>query len=85
MRQGRREMIWPMTESPRIKLIAPAASPEEATAITVALERFIAEHESQPAPVAAREGGWSRSALLAGVGASERPDAWGDSHPWGNT
>jgi hypothetical protein len=68
---------------PRLKLIAPAASPQEAAAIVAALERFMRE----TAPILAAEGEqqnpWTRAALLEGVGREpDGPSPWGDAHPW---
>ena len=52
---------------PRLELVAPTASPEEAAAIVAALERFmrdtappLAQAPDQPEP-------WRRTALLEGV------------------
>lgn len=69
---------------PRLRIVAPAASPEEAAAVVAALERFLRE----TAPV--RDAGprprnpWQRAALLEGT--ARQPDApgpWGDPVPWG--
>jgi hypothetical protein len=67
---------------PQLKLIAPAASPEEAAAIVAALERFMrataptrAELEEGPEP-------WSRAAMLEGVSRHPGP---AEPDPWINT
>jgi len=69
---------------PQLKIVAPAASPEEAAAVVAALERFMRD----TAPVAVSEGPpvdrWTRTALLEGVRRfADVPSAWGDPHPWG--
>jgi len=66
---------------PRLKLIAPAASPEEAAAIVAALERFM--RATAPAPTA-REAGdpWRQAAMLEGVMREPGEDS---PHPWINT
>jgi hypothetical protein len=67
---------------PRLKLIAPAASPEEAAAIVAALERFMRATAPPPArPPRALEG-WRRAALLEGVA---RDDGGDSPDPWINT
>jgi hypothetical protein len=60
---------------PRISQPTPSASPDEAAAITAALERFLAEHAppSAPAPVS----GWQRAALLEGVDRAPRGEVRG--------
>jgi hypothetical protein len=67
---------------PKLKLIAPAASAEEAAAIVAALERFM----RATAPPSARPAGagdpWRRAAILEGVSREQEPDA---VDPWINT
>ena len=46
----------------------PSASPDQAAAITAAVERFVAETAPE-APSAAAVDPWTRAALLEGVGA----------------
>lgn len=72
-----------MNRRPRLSIVAPSASPEEAAAVVAALERFM--RETAPTPVAPRPrvDRWTRAALLAGVARGAAPDAWGDGHPWG--
>jgi hypothetical protein len=67
---------------PELKLIAPAASPEEAAAVVAALERFM--RDTAPALAPASEGidGWSRAALLEGVRGADGDD---ERDPWINT
>ena len=70
---------------PKLEIIAPAASPEEAAAVVAALERFM--RDTAPvvaAPTQRRTAGWLRAARLEGVGESPGgPTPWGDPHPWG--
>ena len=62
---------------PRIELTSQAGSPEEAAAITAAVERFLAETAPPPAESAEPESGWLRAALREGV---EKPGyRWGAS------
>jgi hypothetical protein len=57
---------------PRIELASAAATPEEAAAITAALERFLADTAPAPRP-AAGFGRWQRVALQEGVSARSGP------------
>jgi hypothetical protein len=58
------------------------ASPEEAAAITAAIERFMRATAPAPAtPVAEGIDGWKRAAILEGV---EREDLGDVPHPWIN-
>jgi hypothetical protein len=64
---------------PRLELRGSTATPEEAAAITAAIEQFI--RDTAPPPAAAGEptlSGWQRAALYEGVGLA--PDA---ASPWG--
>jgi hypothetical protein len=73
-----------MNRRPRLTILAPSASPEEAAAVVAALERFM--RETAPSPVATPEriDRWTRTALMEGVrGDADAPAAWGDPHPWG--
>ncbi len=67
---------------PRLELIAPSASPEEAAAVVAALERFM--RATAPVLVAAPEGldGWTRAALIEGV---TRAGSGDENDPWINT
>jgi hypothetical protein len=63
---------------PRIELITPAPSREEAAAIAAAIERFIAD--TAPPPEAAGPAGsaWQRAALREGVSVrAELGRGWG--------
>jgi hypothetical protein len=69
---------------PRLTIVAPSASPEEAAAVVAALERFMREMAPVVVAPAPRIGRWRRTALLEGVSREdEMPGAWGDPHPWG--
>jgi hypothetical protein len=68
---------------PRLQIVAPSASPEEAAAVVAALERFL--RETTPVVVAEppRMSPWQRAALLEGVGREpSEPSPWGDPNPW---
>jgi hypothetical protein len=52
---------------PRIELVGGAASEAEGAAIVAALERFLAETGSRPAP--GEPSGWQRAALAEAVSA----------------
>ena len=67
---------------PELKLIAPAASPEEAAAVVAALERFMRDTAPAIAPAPETTDGWSRAALLEGVGGADGDD---ERDPWINT
>jgi hypothetical protein len=67
---------------PRLELIAPSASPEEAAAVVAALERFM--RATAPVAAAAPEplDPWTRTALIEGVASGDHGD---DRNPWINT
>ncbi|HEX8975478.1 MAG TPA: hypothetical protein VF781_03105 [Solirubrobacteraceae bacterium] len=56
-----------MNRRPQLKLIAPAASPEEAAAVVAALERFMRETAPAPAERPAAPDPWQQAALFEGV------------------
>jgi hypothetical protein len=60
---------------PKLELIAPSASPEEAAAIVAALERFMRETAPVPAPVEDRQNPWYRRGLLESI-EREPPRHW---------
>jgi hypothetical protein len=69
---------------PRLEIVAPAASPEEAAAVVAALERFMRDTAPTPAPPAAKRNPWLRAALLEQTGREpDGPTPWGDGNPWG--
>jgi hypothetical protein len=64
---------------PKLELIAPSASPAEAAAIVVALERFMRDTAPRLAPAVERVDPWLRAAVLEGVareGRGDQPDPW---------
>jgi hypothetical protein len=63
---------------PQLRIVAPAASPEEAAAVVAALERFM--RETAPTPAAAPPAAmspWARAGLLEATG-----HAPGDAVAW---
>ncbi|HTB49922.1 MAG TPA: hypothetical protein VK701_03020 [Solirubrobacteraceae bacterium] len=64
---------------PKLRLIAPSASPAEAAAIVAALERFMRDTAPRLAPPAEQLDPWLRAAMLEGVardGRGDEPDPW---------
>jgi hypothetical protein len=64
---------------PKLEIVAPAASPEEAAAVVAALERFMRDTAPPPAPPPPRtpRSAWARAALLEATGhAPGEPVAW---------
>jgi hypothetical protein len=59
---------------PRIEIRSTNASPDEAAAISAALEQFLAETAPTPAPMSISR--WQRTALREGVERDPRADAW---------
>jgi hypothetical protein len=52
---------------PKLSIVAPAASPEEAAAVVAALERFMRATAPTPAPPAPRRNAWLQAALHEAV------------------
>lgn len=52
---------------PRLSILAPNASPEEAAAVVAALERFMRATAPVPTPPVALPSAWKRTALREGV------------------
>jgi hypothetical protein len=52
---------------PKLTIVAPNASPEEAAAVVAALERFMRETAPPAAPPAAKRDPWQEAALREGV------------------
>jgi hypothetical protein len=62
---------------PKLTIVAPDASPEEAAAVVAALERFMRDTAPTPAPPAPRRDAWQLAALHEGVARSpELPLPW---------
>jgi hypothetical protein len=52
---------------PKLTIVAPNATPEEAAAVVAALERFMRETAPAPAPPPERPNQWQQAALREGV------------------
>lgn len=64
---------------PRLEIVAPSATPEEAAAVVAALERFMRDTAPTPAPPPPPRGtAWARAARLEATGRA--PD---DGRGWG--
>jgi hypothetical protein len=62
---------------PKLTIVAPTASEEEAAAVVAALERFMRETAPPPAAPAPRPDPWQRAALNEGISrAPDRPAPW---------
>jgi hypothetical protein len=58
-----------MNRRPQLRIVAPAASPEEAAAVVAALERFMRDTAPVPAPAPPPgQPPWARAALLEATG-----------------
>ncbi|HEX2397887.1 MAG TPA: hypothetical protein VHI73_07085 [Solirubrobacteraceae bacterium] len=69
---------------PRLEIVAPSASPEEAAVVAAALERFMRDTAPRPVPPVPRHSPWQRAALREAVGREAyAPTPWGDPDPWG--
>ena len=69
---------------PRIELREGAASPEEAAAITAAIEQFLRDTAPPPAPAGPRVSPWLRAGLFEATGRDPAgPSPWGDPERWG--
>jgi hypothetical protein len=69
---------------PRLEIVAPTASPEEAAAVVAALERFMRDFAPPPVAPAERADPWTRAALFEATGReAAEPSPWGDPVPWG--
>jgi hypothetical protein len=62
-----------MNRRPRLELIAPSASPEEAAAIVAALERFMRETAPVPVPAEEQPNPWFMQGLRESVDREPRP------------
>jgi hypothetical protein len=56
-----------MNRRPRLEIVAPSASPEEAAAIAAALEHFMRSTAPAPAPVDEKPNPWFMQGLLESV------------------
>jgi hypothetical protein len=76
---GRRTIAWGrlVNRRPKLTIVAPNASPEEAAAVVAALERFMRETAPRPAPPRPRPNPWKQAALAEGIRrAPEPPVPW---------
>ncbi len=62
---------------PEIELVTPAASPEEAAAAIVAVERFLRDHAPAAVESPEPESAWLRTARLEGVDREPHVLPWG--------
>ena len=66
-----------MNRRPKLSIVAPSASAEEAAAVVAALERFMRDTAPAPVPPARERSPWQRAALQEGVnGAPAEPAPW---------
>lgn len=63
---------------PKLRIVAPAASEEEAAAVVAALERFMRDTAPAPAPAPApARSAWARASMLEATGhVAGEPVAW---------
>jgi hypothetical protein len=62
---------------PKLSIVAPGASPEEAAAVVAAVEQFMRATAPAPAPPPPRADAWQQAALIEGVRqAPEPPLPW---------
>jgi hypothetical protein len=61
---------------PRLEIVAPAASPQEAAAVVAALERFMRETAPVPAPAPPRPSPWVLAARREAVDRAPRRNPW---------
>lgn len=79
-------VVWENAASvnrrPKLQIIAPAASEEEAAALVVALERFMRDTAPTPAPPPpAGPSAWARASLLEATGrAPDEHSGWRPGH-----
>ena len=66
-----------MNRRPKLSIVAPGASPEEAAAVIAAIERFMRATAPLPAPPAPRRSAWQQAALQEGVARQPQTHA-----PW---
>lgn len=66
-----------MNRRPKLTIVAPSASAEEAAAVVAALERFMRETAPPPVAPAPRRSPWQRAAFHEGV-----DRAPGEPAPW---
>lgn len=68
---------------PKLQVIQPAANPQQAAAITAALQQFLIETTPVAQPSETLNA-WQRQALLESTGETAGGlNPWGDTSPWG--
>ncbi len=68
---------------PRLEMITPSATPEEAAAIAAAIERFMRATAPTLASGDEPQNPWLRAARLEAVAREPMgPSPWGEPHPW---
>jgi hypothetical protein len=66
-----------MNRRPKLSIVAPSATPEEAAAVVAALERFMRDTAPRPVPPAPRRNPWQLAGLQEGVNrAPDEPAPW---------
>jgi hypothetical protein len=69
---------------PRIEVRQSAATPEEAAAISAAIEQFLRDTAPPPSESGPEVNPWLRAGLFeARALSAEGPSPWGDPEPWG--
>ena len=63
----RDDTLGAVNRRPRLSIVAPGASPEEAAAVVAAIEQFMRAAAPQPAPSAPEPNRWQQAALHEGV------------------
>jgi hypothetical protein len=58
---------------PKLSIVAPGASPEEAAAVVAALERFMRATAPPPMPPAPKRDAWQQAALYEGLAREQSP------------
>ena len=81
-RERLRQNARVVNRRPRLELVAPSASAEEAAAVVAALERFMRETAPVTVPATQEPDGWLRAALAEAV---SRDTASHERDPWINT
>jgi len=75
--------LRPVNCRPQLRIVAPAASPQEAAAVVAALERFMRETAPPPAPATSGPPAWRRAGLLESSGhAPDEVAPWGAPRRW---
>jgi hypothetical protein len=61
---------------PRLEIVAPSASPEEAAAVVAAVERFLRDTAPPPAPAPEPPNAWIRAARQEAVDRFPESNLW---------